>query len=103
MTDMEAKEESAAVLHAKDKEVANVCKQAVLKASVTISGKKYIQVEGWQTIAMAHGCILSARDVEKVDSGIRGDCRSETCPRRHSTVSSRGLCGRRRAHMGCAA
>jgi hypothetical protein len=52
-------------------EVAVACNPIVEKTAVNIHGKKYIQVEGWQTIANAHGCVLSARDVERIDGGIR--------------------------------
>jgi uncharacterized protein (DUF3820 family) len=33
--------------------------------------KKYVRVEGWQSIAVAHGCVASARDVERLEDGWR--------------------------------
>ena len=36
-----------------------------------IQGRKYVKAEGWQAIAIANGCVASARDVEKVADGIR--------------------------------
>jgi hypothetical protein len=33
--------------------------------------KDYVRVEGWQAIAVAHGCVASARDVERLEDGYR--------------------------------
>lgn len=52
-------------------DVAGACREIVTKTAVSIQNRKYVRVEGWSSIAIAHGCVLSARDVEKVDGGIR--------------------------------
>lgn len=52
-------------------DAAGLCKQIVVKTAVQIQGKKYVRVEGWQAIATAHGCILSARDVDALETGWR--------------------------------
>jgi hypothetical protein len=52
-------------------EAADICKEIVVAASSTIQGRRFVSVEGWSAIAVAHGCTLSARDVEKVDGGVR--------------------------------
>lgn len=52
-------------------EAAEICKEIVVAASSTIQGRRFVSVEGWSAIAVAHGCTLSARDVEKVDGGVR--------------------------------
>lgn len=52
-------------------EAATVCKEIVVATSSNIQGRRYVAVEGWQAIAIAHGCALSARDVERVDGGVR--------------------------------
>jgi hypothetical protein len=52
-------------------EAAEICKEIVVATSSNIQGKRYVAVEGWQAIAIAHGCALSARDVEPVDGGVR--------------------------------
>jgi pyridoxal biosynthesis lyase PdxS len=52
-------------------EAASICKQIVLATSKPIQGRNFVSVEGWQAIAVAHGCALSAHGVEKVDGGIR--------------------------------
>jgi hypothetical protein len=52
-------------------DVAGACKAIVVKAACTISGRKYIKIEGWQSLAVAHGCILSAKDVQRIEGGYR--------------------------------
>lgn len=58
-------------LHRRATDVASVCKEIVTKTAVTIQERKYVRVEGWMSIATAHGCTASARDVEKVEGGFR--------------------------------
>lgn len=52
-------------------EAAEICKGIVLASSSTIQGRKFVSVEGWQAIAIAHGCVAGARDVERVEGGVR--------------------------------
>jgi hypothetical protein len=52
-------------------EAADICKDIVIACSSQIQGRRFVSVEGWQAIAVAHGCVLSARDVEKIDGGVR--------------------------------
>lgn len=52
-------------------DVAGVSRDIVLRTAMTIQGRKYVKVEGWQAIAVAHGCVASARSVEKVEGGYR--------------------------------
>lgn len=58
-------------LHRRATDVAGVCKEIVLKTVQKIQGRNYVKVEGWQSIATAHGCIASSRDVERVEGGFR--------------------------------
>lgn len=51
-------------------DIAGLCKEIVVASAVRIQGKKYVRVEGWQAIAIAHGCVASAKDVKKVEGGI---------------------------------
>jgi hypothetical protein len=51
-------------------DAASVCKQIVLSTAVTIQHRKYVRVEGWQAIAIAHGCVASSGDVKRVEGGI---------------------------------
>lgn len=52
-------------------DAAAICREIVLKTAVEIQKRRYVKVEGWQAIAIAHGCAAGARDVEKVDGGVR--------------------------------
>lgn len=51
--------------------VADACRQIVGRTVSTIQGRKYVQIEGWEAIAVAHGCALSAVNVERIEGGIR--------------------------------
>jgi hypothetical protein len=48
-------------------DAASLCKAVVLETAMTIQGRKYVKVEGWQSIAIAHGCVASAESVERVN------------------------------------
>lgn len=52
-------------------DAADLCREIVTKKAMTIQNRRYVNVEGWQAIAVAHGCMASARAVEKVDGGVR--------------------------------
>jgi len=52
-------------------DVAGVCKEIVLKTAQNIQGRKYVRVEGWQSIANAYGCVASSKDVERTETGYR--------------------------------
>ena len=52
-------------------DVAGICKQIVVATAIEIQHRKYVRVEGWQAIAVAHGCMASARDVERIEGGFR--------------------------------
>jgi hypothetical protein len=52
-------------------DAAAMCRQMVIESAMNIQGRKYVKVEGWQAIAIAHGCTGSARSVERVEGGVR--------------------------------
>jgi hypothetical protein len=52
-------------------DVAGACRDIVVKTAQQIGGRKYVRVEGWQALATAHGCVASARDVERIEGGFR--------------------------------
>lgn len=54
---------------AEAKNVAGICKEVVLKLAINIQGNKYLPVEAWQSIAIAHGCAASSRSVQKTEDG----------------------------------
>jgi hypothetical protein len=64
-------EANVGVLMRRATDVAGVCRDIVQRTAQAIQGRKYVRVEGWQSIAVAYGCVLSARDVEAVPGGIR--------------------------------
>ena len=47
-------------------DVAGICREIVLKTAVTIQGRKFVRVEGWESIAIAHGCFAGAENAERV-------------------------------------
>ena len=59
------------VLMTQASDVAGVCRQIVSRTVQQIQGRKYVKVEGWQSIAAAYGCVASSTQVEKVEGGIR--------------------------------
>lgn len=64
-------DDNPAYLMRRATDVAGVSRDIVMKTAITIQGRKYVKVEGWQAIAIAHGCIASSRDVERVETGHR--------------------------------
>lgn len=52
-------------------DVAGVCKEIVTRTALEIQGRKFVRVEGWQSIATAHGCVAGATNVERVEGGFR--------------------------------
>lgn len=52
-------------------DVAGVSRDIVMRTAMTIQGRKYVRVEGWQAIAVAHGCVASSCNVERIESGFR--------------------------------
>lgn len=64
-------DENVALLMRRATDVAGVCREIVSKTAQAIQGRKYVRLEGWQSIAVAYGCVASSRDVEAVPGGIR--------------------------------
>jgi uncharacterized protein (DUF3820 family) len=61
---------TAQLNHRQATDVAGLCRDIVLKTSQPIQGRKYVRVEGWQSIAAAHGCIASIDSVSETDEGV---------------------------------
>lgn len=54
-------------------DAAGLCREIVKSTAKNIQGRRYVAVEGWEAIAIAHGCAASAMDVERVsDEGMSG-------------------------------
>jgi len=47
-------------------DAAGLCREIVMATAKTIGGRKHVAVEGWEAIAIAHGCAASALDVQRV-------------------------------------
>lgn len=50
---------------------ADLCGSIVKATAKDIQGRKYVCVEGWQAIAVAHGCAATSCSVERVEGGVR--------------------------------
>jgi hypothetical protein len=64
-------EEKPSALMRRATDVANICKAVVTSSAKSIQGKRYIEVEGWCTIAAAYGCVPSIREVVEEERGVR--------------------------------
>jgi hypothetical protein len=51
-------------------DAAKVCREIVRSCAVNIGGRQFVTVEGFQAIAAAFGCILSAGEVETLPDGL---------------------------------
>lgn len=60
------RDNNAAALFRQATDVAHLCREIVLKCVVEIAGRRYVKVEGWMSIAVAHGCIASIKSVENI-------------------------------------
>lgn len=52
-------------------DAAGLVKEAVLKCTISIQGKKYLTVAGYQAVANAFGCVASSRDVSRIEGGFQ--------------------------------
>ena len=64
-------EHGNALDYRKATDAAALCKSIVTATAMQIAGRKYVRVEGWQAIAIAHGCVASSGDVERIEGGVR--------------------------------
>lgn len=48
-------------------DAAGLCKEIVVRTAIEIQGRRYVRVEGWQALAIAHGCFASSGEVERVN------------------------------------
>lgn len=52
-------------------DAAGLCRDIVLATAKVLGDRKYVQVEGWEAIALAHGCVCSSGKVEQIAEGVR--------------------------------
>lgn len=76
------------------REAANACRQIVTARSVKISGRKYIEIEGWQTIAAVHGCVLSCSEPVPDGEGYRVEGQVRKIADGSIIAVGHGYCGR---------
>lgn len=50
-------------------DAASLCKAIVVSTAKNIQGRKFVPVEGWQAIAIAHGCVASSGEVKRTEDG----------------------------------
>jgi hypothetical protein len=60
---------SGAALYRVSTDAAAICREIVLATAKNIGGRNYVAVEGWQAIALAHGCVASSGDVKRHEDG----------------------------------
>ena len=71
-TEIVTTKNEAALEMQKTNNVAEVCRDIVTKTAITIQNKKYVQVEGWQSIATAHGCVAGSEAPVYIDGPDKG-------------------------------
>lgn len=70
-TEISTVDSTATLSHRAATTAAGLCRELVVRTAMKIQGRRYVQVEGWQAIANAFGCVASARSVERVEGGYR--------------------------------
>lgn len=65
------RQESASALMRTATDVAGVCREIVMRTAMELQGRKYVRVEGWQSIAAVYGCVPSIRSVEEDERGVK--------------------------------
>lgn len=62
---------SELALYTQATDIAGLCKDIVVKTAIDIQGRKFVPVEAWTTIAVAHGCICTIKSVEQTQLGVK--------------------------------
>ena len=74
-------------------EVANVCAQIVKARTIKLGKGQYLKNDGWLSLAVAHGCVASARDVQKIEGGFRAIGEVKRIDSGVVIASAEGFCG----------
>lgn len=69
--ELTVRQDAGPALYRASTDAAGLCKDIVVATARNIQGRKYVQVEGWQAIAIAHGCVASSGSVERIEGGFR--------------------------------
>lgn len=84
----------AAELMKRASDVAGVCREIVLATAQDIKGKKHVKVEGWRSIAMAHGCAISTGEVRAEGNGFVSVGEVRRISDNKLVAKAEGYCGR---------
>jgi hypothetical protein len=68
-TGMVKREQASVTEFRRATDAAELCKTIVQQTAKKIQGRRYVCVEGWQSIATAHGCVLSCDEVREDEEG----------------------------------
>jgi hypothetical protein len=82
-----------AALARRDTDIAGLCREIVLRTAVNIQGRKYVRVEGWESIAAAHGCVAGCNSVEKIGGGFRAVAELRMVSTGHIITCAEGFVG----------
>lgn len=74
-------------------DVASVCREIVLRTAMEIRGRKYVKVEGWETIAAMWGCSPSIREVCEEERGVKAIADLRRLSDGMVIASAEGFCG----------
>ncbi len=84
---------NGAELYRVSTDAANICKDIVVATAKVIGQRKYVQVEGWQAIAVAHGCAASSTNVERIPGGFRATGEVRRMSDGHLIAQAEGFVG----------
>lgn len=84
---------TGAALYRASTDAAGLCKAIVLQTAQKIQGRSYVRCEGWQAIAIAHGCVASAGDVENIEGGVRAIGKVSRMEDGHVIATAEGFVG----------
>lgn len=74
-------------------EVANATAQIVKARTIKLGKGQYLKNDGWLSLAVAHGCVASARDVQKVEGGIKAIGEVKRIDNGVVIATAEGFCG----------
>lgn len=84
---------TGAALYRMSSDAAGLCRDIVVATAQNIQGRKYVRVEGWQALALAHGCVASSGSVERVETGYRATGRVISMSTGIEIASAEGFVG----------
>jgi hypothetical protein len=74
-------------------EVASATAQIVKARTIKLGKEQYLKNDGWLSLAVAHGCVASARDVQKIEGGFRAIGEVKRIDNGVVIATAEGFCG----------